>query len=191
MKPAGISLTMIFAVFSAISLSLIASADQRLKSEKANVGFGARVSTLTSRIEGFIAKDLVEKRGYDEIVESRRYTSFDLDHDHSPDVILITSFGNQVGGNYTDSSVLVALTSRPEKVFYVKVGGRGSRYAKRMYTVSSGLHLYVDFVVYGRHDAECCPSLRTTEELRFDEKENALVFIPYDQLIRKRITVPD
>lgn len=141
------------------------------------------VSALTGRIEDYIAKRLVDDLGYCETPQSRQYLMHDIDGDKKDDLLLITSFGLPSGGNYEQSELLVVLSSDPTNVRRVTLGGRGSRIAKRMFVDNGGLHVFITFSVWARTDAQCCPSLSSTEELVVESGK--LKFLPYDQIKRK------
>jgi hypothetical protein len=129
--------------------------------------YAERISELTSRLENFIAEELVKKAGQDESPEARRYLLHDLDGDKQDDLLLITAFGLINGGNYSQSELLVALSSDSPKVHRLIVGGRGQRAAEN-FTKSQDLrHVFLGLKVWAKTDAECCPSLASSAQVRF------------------------
>jgi len=139
---------------------------QERERQAAHRAYAARVSELTSRLERYIADELVKKAGQDEYPPARHYAMHDLDGDHMDDLLLITRFGLLSGGNYEQSELLVALTTQPNKVQRLIVGGRGQRTGEQFSKDEGHRSVFLTFKVWAKTDALCCPSLTRTAEIR-------------------------
>jgi hypothetical protein len=73
------------------------------------------------------------------------------------------------------------LSSRPQEVQHFVIGGRGWRDADRF--EESGTALFLHFRVWAKNDAQCCPSLTTTEEILFEK--GRVVLKPFNEIKRK------
>ena len=145
--------------------------------------FASAISALTTRLESFIVDDVVKKTGASEFPPARRYALHDIDGDKKGDLFLITTFEPLAGGNNHESHLFAVLTSRPNEVQHLVVGGRGSRGADRFVHSHNSLHLFLRFQVWAQTDAECCPSLSTTEEICL--QQGNIVLRPFDETRRK------
>ncbi|MEO5958950.1 MAG: hypothetical protein ABIZ49_11180 [Opitutaceae bacterium] len=141
--------------------------------------YAAGISRLTTRVESFVADEIVHKLGRCEYPPARRYAIRDLDGDKKDDVLLITTFTLVSGGNYHESHLFVALSSQ-STVQHLIVGGRGKREADRFQEGS--LALFLQFRVWASSDPQCCPSLKTSEEIRIENGRLALK--PFDEIRR-------
>jgi hypothetical protein len=128
-----------------------------------------RTAEYTSAIEIFISESIVKEQNRSEIPSARIYYQHDLDEDGLMDLLLVTSFSGQDGGNYSDSTLLAYLTSSGTSIHSLQLGGRGSRVAEGFITDSgAGTHLFIIFSAWFQTDALCCPTLTVTEELVFE-----------------------
>jgi hypothetical protein len=137
--------------------------------------YAERISELTSRLENFIADELVKKAGQDESPDARRYAMHDLDGDQKDDLLLITSFGLLNGGNYSQSELLVALSSQAKNVQRLIIGGRGQRTGDHFFKNQDRRHAFVGLKVWAKTDAECCPSLVSSVQISFAHGKVELV----------------
>ena len=140
--------------------------------------YAAAISALTTRLEVFVADEIVRKLGRCEYPAARRYAMRDLDGDKKDDLVLITTFTLANGGNYHESHLFVALTSQPERVQHLVIGGRGSREADRFQ--EGRMTLFLQFRVWAKTDPQCCPSLTTTEEIVVED--GRLILKPFDEI---------
>ncbi|HWA08567.1 MAG TPA: hypothetical protein VG838_03785 [Opitutaceae bacterium] len=156
-------------------------AGQELARQANHREYSARVSQLTSRLESFIAEELVKKQGATEYPPARRYLMRDLDGDKKDDLLLITTFEPLSEGNHHDGYLFAVLSSRPQEVQQLVIGGRGWRDADHF--EENATRLFLHFKVWAESDAQCCPSLATTEEIIFEK--GRVVLRPFDEIRRK------
>lgn len=142
--------------------------------------YAREISALTTRIESFIAQDVIPKGKFIEYPPARRYAMWDLDGDTKSDLVVSTTFEFTNGGNYHESHLFAALSSEPGRVQHLVVGGRGSRQADHF--EETGFALYLHLRVWAKGDAQCCPSLMTTEEVVVEK--GRLVLKPFETLKR-------
>ncbi len=173
--------------FVILSAALSSAADSRVEVEQEQARqanyrkYAAGISALTSRLESFIAEEFVKKKGASEFPPARRYAMRDLDGDNKDDLFLTTTIEPLTGGNYHESRLLAVLTSRPNEVQHILIGGRGWRDADRFH--DSGQALLLHFKVWASTDSQCCPSLASTEQV-YIEKGRVLLK-PFDAIKRK------
>jgi hypothetical protein len=98
-------------VFGVVAGGAASAADSRVEVEQARAReanyreHAASISALTSRLESFIAGELVKKKGASEFPPARRYVMRDLDADGKNDLLLSTSFEPLTGGNYHERRI--------------------------------------------------------------------------------------
>jgi hypothetical protein len=124
--------------------------------------FASESSEMASRLEAFIAQLVKDDAGY-EHTPARRYAKHDLDRDGKDDIFLVTTFEPFTGGNYHESHFFAILTSKPKEVQHFVVGGRGKRVADDF--IDSPEPFSLQFKVWAKTDAQCCPSLKSREQI--------------------------
>lgn len=174
----GVSILLAISAFAA-ELSEAEIEKERLA---AHQKYAEQIGALTSRADSYIVSELVKKKGLLENPVARRYAMHDLDGDKKDDLLLIATFEFPTGGNAYECRLLVVLSSLPTEVQDLIVGGLGSRDADQ-FVEENGLHLFLRFRVWARTDAQCCPSLATTDEVVFAKGRVALQ--PFDAIKRK------
>jgi hypothetical protein len=151
--------------------------------EIAHRRYALDVAALTTRLETFIADELVTKNGLCENPSAGQYAMRDLDGDHKEDLLLLTTFSPPPGGNYEESDLLVVLSSKPTEVQRIVLGGRGSREARQFLFDNGRRYLFIVFSVWAASDAGCCPSLSITEQV--DCERGKVRLRSFDEIKRK------